>query len=76
MHYRKPFNYSAINNAAAMRSKADILGLINNDVEAINSGWLREMVSHANRPDVGCVGAKLFYSNNDASMLDCVVGIK
>ena len=75
IHYRKPFNYSAINNAAAMRSKADILGLVNNDVEVINSGWLREMVSHANRPDVGCVGAKLFYSNDTIQHGGVIIGI-
>ena len=75
IHYRKPFNYSAINNAAARRSKADFLGLINNDVEAINSDWLREMVSHARRPDVGCVGAKLFYSNDTIQHGGVVIGI-
>ena len=34
---------------------------LNNDIEIVRSGWLREMVSHAIRPDVGCVGAKLLY---------------
>ena len=31
------------------------------DIEIVESAWLREMVSHAIRPDVGCVGAKLLY---------------
>ena len=75
IHYRKPFNYSAINNAAARRSKADFLGLVNNDVEAINSDWLREMVSQAYRPDVGCVGAKLFYSNDTIQHGGVIIGI-
>ena len=75
MNYRKPFNYSAINNAAVQRSKADIIGLVNNDVEAINSSWLREMVSHACRPDVGCVGAKLFYSNDTIQHGGVIIGI-
>ena len=75
LHYNKPFNYSAINNAAAKLSKADILGLVNNDVEAINSDWLREMASHAYRPDVGCVGAKLFYSNDTIQHGGVIIGI-
>ena len=33
------------------------------DVRLIHAGWLREMVSHAIRPDVGTVGAKLLYED-------------
>ena len=75
IHYRKSFNYSAINNMAASSSDADILGLVNNDIEAINSDWLREMASHTQRPDVGCVGAKLFYSNNTIQHGGVIIGI-
>ena len=75
LDYNKEFNYSAINNSAAKHSKADILGLVNNDVEAINSDWLREMVSHAYRSDVGCVGAKLFYSNDTIQHGGVIIGI-
>jgi O-antigen biosynthesis protein len=57
------FNYSAMNNAAARESKGEVLLLLNNDVDVINPVWLRELVSHAIRPDVGIVGAKLIYAN-------------
>ena len=73
--YNKPFNYSAINNHAAQKSNADIIGLINNDVEAIHSDWLKEMVSQCIRPDVGCVGAKLFYSNDTIQHGGVIIGI-
>jgi glycosyltransferase involved in cell wall biosynthesis len=56
-----PFNYAAINNRAAALAKGDILCLLNNDIEAIEPGWLTEMVSHVLRPDVGVVGARLLY---------------
>lgn len=56
-----PFNYAAINNRAAKEATGEILCLLNNDVEAIDSGWLQEMVSHARRPEVGVVGARLLY---------------
>ncbi|MCR9257269.1 MAG: glycosyltransferase [Alphaproteobacteria bacterium] len=62
--YPHPFNYSAINNFAARRSKGKIIGLVNNDVEAIDAGWLGEMVSQANRRDVGAVGALLLYGDD------------
>ena len=58
-----PFNYSALNNSAARNARGDVLLLLNNDVTSIRTDWLREMVSHAMRPDVGAVGAKLLYPN-------------
>ena len=73
--YNKRFNYSAINNFAVKQSKADIIVLINNDVEVISEDWLSEMVSHANRPDVGCVGAKLYYSNGLIQHGGVIIGI-
>lgn len=64
IRYDYPFNYSAINNFGVKHTDGEIIGLINNDVEVISPEWLTEMVSHAIRPDIGCVGAKLYYSND------------
>jgi O-antigen biosynthesis protein len=61
LKYDKPFNYSAINNYAVTKAKGEILGLINNDTEVITPNWLTEMVAHAIRQEIGCVGALLFY---------------
>jgi GT2 family glycosyltransferase len=61
LKYNKPFNYSAINNYAVTKAKGEILGLINNDTEVITPNWLTEMVSHAIRPEIGAVGAMLYY---------------
>lgn len=62
--YDYPFNYSAINNFGVRHAKGTIIGLVNNDIEVINSEWLTEMVSQCLRPEIGCVGAKLYYSND------------
>lgn len=56
-----PFNYSKLNNTAVDATDSDFVALINNDIEANHSGWLREMVSQALRPDIGAVGAKLHF---------------
>jgi O-antigen biosynthesis protein len=69
-----PFNYSAMNNAAAREAKGEVLLLLNNDVSVIESGWLREMVSQAVRPDVGIVGAKLLYANQQVQHGGVVLG--
>lgn len=61
LKYPHPFNYAAINNFAVEHADGEVIGLLNNDVEVINGDWLTEMVSHALRPDIGAVGARLWY---------------
>lgn len=70
-----PFNYSAINNFGAGLAKGEIIGLVNNDIEPINSDWLTEMVGQALRPEVGCVGAKLYYPNDTIQHGGVILGI-
>jgi GT2 family glycosyltransferase len=57
------FNFSRLCNAGVTASRGDVVVLLNDDIEVIDSGWLEEMVSHAVRPDVGAVGAKLYYAD-------------
>lgn len=64
LRYDHPFNYSAINNYGVAHTQGEIVGLINNDIEVINPEWLTEMLQHAIRSDIGCVGAKLYYAND------------
>lgn len=75
LKYPYPFNYSAINNFAASKAKGSILGLINNDVEIITPEWLTEMVSHAQREDIGCVGAMLYYDNDTIQHAGVITGL-
>ena len=70
-----PFNYSAINNAAIRASTGEIVLLLNNDIEIIGAGWLKEMVKHAVRPEVGAVGAKLLYPDNTLQHGGVVLGL-
>lgn len=73
--YKAPFNYSSINNFAAAEATGEVLGLINNDIEVMEPGWLAEMVSHALRPEVGAVGAKLYYADGTIQHAGVVTGI-
>ncbi|WP_428249901.1 glycosyltransferase family 2 protein [Ferrovibrio sp.] len=70
-----PFNFSALNNLAAAASDGDILAFLNNDLAMIEPHWLTEMVSHALRPDIGAVGAKLLFSNNSVQHGGVILGI-
>ena len=57
----RPFNYSAMNNAAARECSAPLLAFLNDDVEVIEPGWLEAMIELGSRPETGAVGAKLLY---------------
>ena len=75
INYDQPFNFSKINNFGVKHAKGSLIGLINNDIEVINSDWLDEMVRQVSRPDIGCVGAKLFYPNDSIQHAGVVLGI-
>ncbi|MGQ7957260.1 glycosyltransferase [Pseudomonas sp. SP16.1] len=71
----RPFNYSALNNAAVAEAKGEIVGLVNNDIEVISPDWLSEMVGLALQSDVGAVGAKLLYPNDTLQHGGVVIGL-
>ncbi|MEI8340021.1 MAG: glycosyltransferase [Verrucomicrobiota bacterium] len=72
--FDKPFNYSAINNDAVARASGSVVCLMNNDIEIINADWLEEMVSHALRPNIGAVGAMLFFPDETIQHAGVVIG--
>lgn len=75
LSYNRGFNYSAINNFAVEHANGSVITLLNNDIEVISPEWLTEMVSHAIRPSIGCVGAKLLYKNNMVQHAGVILGI-
>jgi GT2 family glycosyltransferase len=72
--YDHPFNYSAINNWAAKQCQSPLLAFLNNDILVISDGWLTEMVSQAMRPEVGAVGAMLYYPDDHIQHAGIIVG--
>ncbi len=71
----QPFNFSALNNSAVRSARGVFLGLVNNDIEVISPGWLGEMVSLAQQPGVGAVGARLLYPNGTLQHGGVICGI-
>ena len=57
----EPFNWSRLNNVGAAAASGDLLLFLNDDVEAIDPGWLDDLVSQVRRPGVGVVGSLLLY---------------
>ena len=75
LRYDAPFNYSAINNFAVKQAAGELVGLLNNDLEVIEPAWLDEMAAQALRPEIGCVGAMLYYPNDTIQHAGAVIGV-
>ncbi|MCR5478038.1 MAG: glycosyltransferase family 2 protein [Lachnospiraceae bacterium] len=73
--YDREFNYSAVNNFGAAQAKGAYLILLNNDTEVASPGWIEELLMYAQRPDVGAVGAKLYYPDRTIQHAGIVLGL-
>ena len=69
------FNYSAINNYGASCAQGEYLVMLNNDIEMITPDWMEEMLGNCQRPEVGVVGARLYYPDHTIQHAGIVVGI-
>ena len=69
------FNYSKVNNFGVSFSKGEYVLFLNNDTEVITVNWLEEMLMYAQRADVACVGAKLYYPNKTIQHAGVVLGL-
>lgn len=75
VRWEQPFNYSAINNYGVSFATGEYLLLLNNDIEVISESWMEEMLMYAQRPDVGAVGAKLYFENRTIQHAGVIIGI-
>ena len=69
------FNFSRLINRGVRIARGEILAFVNDDIETDNSDWLREMVSRAIRPEVGAVGARLWYPDGRLQHAGVVLGL-
>jgi ADP-heptose:LPS heptosyltransferase/GT2 family glycosyltransferase len=56
-----PFNFSRICNLGAAAARGELLLFLNDDIEVIEPDWLDALMQHAERPEMGVVGARLLY---------------
>jgi GT2 family glycosyltransferase len=70
-----PFNFSRLNNLAVTHTDGRYLIFLNNDAEPCRPDWLGALEEHAQRPEVGAVGAKLLYANGRIQHAGIAVGI-
>jgi glycosyltransferase involved in cell wall biosynthesis/GT2 family glycosyltransferase len=59
----RPFNYSRLVNAGTAAVETPLVLHFNNDVDALEPGWLEDMAGWFGLADTGAVGAKLVYAD-------------
>ena len=70
-----PFNFSRLINLGATVAKGELLCLMNNDVEPIDSDWLATLVAYAAHDGVGAVGAQLLYPSGRIQHAGVAIGL-
>jgi O-antigen biosynthesis protein len=73
--WSQPFNFSAVNNAAAADSTSDVLVFLNDDTELRDPGWLTELVGWAIQPDIGLAGAQLIGPDGEIQHGGVILGL-
>lgn len=68
------FNYARLINEAVEQVKTPYVLQLNNDVQAIESGWLEDMIGWASVKGVGVVGARLLYPDGNIQHAGVVIG--
>ena len=67
IYQKAEFNFSKMCNVGARAAKGEQLLFLNDDMEIIDSSWLRKMKEQACMTHVGAVGAKLYYPKDEES---------
>lgn len=65
LNWDKEFNFSQVNNFAVKKSIGDYLLFLNNDTEIITPDWIESMLQLAQKEEIGAVGCKLIFKNDD-----------
>jgi GT2 family glycosyltransferase len=70
------FNFSRLVNRGVRAARGDYMLLLNNDTELLTpKNWLELMLGYAQLPYIGCVGAKLLYSDDTIQHAGVICGV-
>ena len=69
------FNFSRLINAGVKASSGEIVLLLNDDVAALEPGWLHRMVDSAMDMHTGAVGARLLYTSGAIQHAGVMMGL-
>lgn len=75
LYYNKLFNFSRINNFAITSARGEHIIFLNDDTSVISQNWIECMLEHSTKPNVGAVGALLYYPNDTIQHAGVLIGI-
>ncbi|MBK5510989.1 TIGR00180 family glycosyltransferase [Pseudomonas sp. TH15] len=71
----QPLSDAALCNAASQETQGEYLVLLAADAEVVNPNWIESLLNHAQRPEVGIVGAKLVDRDGKISQAGLILGL-
>ena len=74
LEYDKPFHFGKLYNWVSKKIDGEYMLLLNNDIKVLNDYWLESMLEWCQLPEVGSVGAKLYYPNGKIQHAGVIVG--
>ena len=74
LEYDMPFHFGKLYNWAATQVDGEYMLILNNDVKVLNDYWLESMLEWCQLPEVGSVGAKLYYPDGKIQHAGVIVG--
>jgi GT2 family glycosyltransferase len=70
-----PLSEVALYNAASEQAQGEYLVLLAADSEVVNPNWIDSLLNHAQRPEVGIVGAKLVDRDGKVAQAGLILGL-
>ncbi|MED7668606.1 TIGR00180 family glycosyltransferase [Pseudomonas moraviensis subsp. stanleyae] len=71
----QPLGEIALYNAASEQAQGEYLVLLAADSEVVNPNWIDSLLNHAQRPEVGVVGAKLVDRDGKVAQAGLILGL-
>lgn len=75
VRYNHEFSFSRQMNLGALCAAGELILILNNDTVVRTADWLEAMMEHAQRPEVGAVGARLVFPDGRAQHEGIVLGM-
>lgn len=76
VQYNEPFNYSRANNMGVQAATGEIIVLLNNDTEVVQTDWLEQLLFFIEDSKVSVVGPRLLYPNGTVQHAGVALGMR
>jgi GT2 family glycosyltransferase len=72
--FSEPFHFGKLYNWGSKQVDGKYMLILNNDIKVRNEGWLESMLEWIQLPEVGSVGARLYYKDGRIQHAGVIVG--